>query len=61
MTEADIHLCDRSNFGIMYGQLPLHTCRLMELHCLAGICSHATGSDLMLLHQTCKTLHLHEM
>lgn len=44
MTEADFHLCDHTNFAIMFGQSPSLTC-LMELPCLAGICSHATGRD----------------
>ena len=48
MTKADIHLCDRTNLVIMCGELlSLFYC-LMELPCLAGICSHATGRDLLL-------------
>lgn len=34
---------------------------LMELRCLAGICSHATGREPSCLNQTYITSHLHEM
>lgn len=60
MTEADLHLCDHTNFVIMFEQSPSLSC-LMGLHCLAGICSHATGREPFLLNQTYITSHLHEM
>lgn len=60
MTEADLYLCDHPNFVIMFGQSPSLSC-LMELHCLPGICSHATGREPFLLNRTYITSHLHEM
>lgn len=44
MTGADLHLCDKASFVIMFDQSPSLSC-LMESCCLAGICSHATGRE----------------
>lgn len=58
---ADFHLGDHTNFLIMFGHLQFPSHRLMELHCRAGICLHATGRDSIPVSGTYIASHLHKM